>query len=130
MRPNLPPALRIERLRAPAALLLAFLQRTPAVRTAIEAGGYVLDSQAGSLIKAAAASLAALGAVDSVAGASTATISTGTPGRARPYTLNAGSQIAGVALVVVFSPPSGDEPESWTISGQIPPGRVFGSPGN
>src|SRR5580658_9479966 len=127
MRPNLPPALRIERLRAPAALLLAFLQRTPAVRTAIEAGGYVLDSQAGSLIKAAAASLAALGAIDSVAGATTYTLNTGSPGHPSPYTVTQGSQIAAVAFALSSVPATAAPPGSWTISGPIPPGLVFGS---
>jgi hypothetical protein len=130
MRSHLAAAFRIDRLRAPAALLLALLQRTPAVRTVADGLGNFLESQAGSLIKAAAASVAALGAVDSVAGATTYTLSTGSPGHPSPYSVTEGSQIEGVAFDLDSNPEIASPPESWTITGSIPPGLVFGASGD
>ena len=51
------------------------LQKSPAARLASAAAGYVVESPATAVIKAAVASVAALGAVDSMAGASTVTSS-------------------------------------------------------
>ena len=81
---------RLQGLRFPALALVALLQRSPAVRVALGFADYVLESPAGALLKSAAASVAALGAVDSVAGASstglayTYTLTTGTPGHPSP----------------------------------------------
>jgi hypothetical protein len=123
-------AFRIDRLRAPAALLLGFLQRTPAVRTVVEAIGSALEPRVGSMLQAAAATAAALGAVDAVAGATTYTLSTGSPGHPSPYAVMEGSQIEGVAFALDSNPEVESPPESWTIAGPIPPGLVFGAPGN
>jgi hypothetical protein len=125
-----PHSFRIESLRVPAALLLAFLQRTPAVRAVADVLGDGMESPADSLMKAAAASVAALGAVDSVAGATSYSLSTGSPGHPSPYTVTAGSQIEGVAFALDSMPEVAAPPESWTVTGNIPPGLVFGSPGD
>jgi hypothetical protein len=124
------PALRIDSMRAPAALLLAFLQRTPALRAVADVVGSVLESPAGSVIKAAATSAAALGAVDAMAGATSYSLSTGSPGHPSPYTVTAGSQIEGVAFALDSTPEVAAPPESWTLTGTIPPGLVFGGPGD
>jgi hypothetical protein len=81
------------------------------------------------MIKAAAASFAALGAVDSVAGATTYTLSTGSPGEPSPLTVMEGSNI-GVAFALDANPPTQAAPESWTITGAIPPGMEFGVNGD
>jgi hypothetical protein len=130
MRSHSAPAFRIDRLRAPAALLLAFLQRTPSARTVVDTFGSALESQAGSLIKAAAATVAALGAVDSMAGATSYSLSTGSPGHPSPYTVTEGSQIEGVAFALNSNPEVAAPPESWTLTGIVPPGLVFGGPGD
>jgi hypothetical protein len=108
---------------------MAILQRSPAIRVAVGAAEAVLESPVGSLIKAAAASFAALGAVDSVAGATTYTLSTGSPGEPSPLTVMEGSNI-GVAFALVANPPTQAAPESWTITGAIPPGMEFGVNGD
>jgi hypothetical protein len=119
----------VQSLRAPAALLVALLQRTPVVRCAGAAAELLLESPAGAVIRAAAASLAALGAVDSVAGATTYVLSTGIPGHPSPYSVTAGSQIEAVAFALTSTPPTANSPESWTIGGRIPPGLEFGAAG-
>ena len=123
---------------APAAALLVLLQRSPAPRVASAAGAWVLDGPAGAVLKAAAASLAALGAVDSVAGASTSglpassftySLSTGTPGHPSPYTVTQGAPITQVAFALQSSPAQ-QPPQAWAIEGPMPPGISFGLPGN
>ena len=121
-------AARFGCLRAPAALLLVFLQRTPSFRTLADVMGGAFESQAGFLMKAAAALGVALGAVDSIAGATTYTLSTGSPGHPSPYTVTEGSQIEGVAFALDSVPEVAAPPESWTITGAIPPGLTFGGP--
>jgi hypothetical protein len=130
MHSNPWPAFRIGWLRAPAVVIAAFLQRTPAVRALAQAMDDVVGSQSGFVVKAVVASFAALGAIDSVAGATTYTLSTGSPGHPSPYTVNEGSQIEGVAFALESNPEVQSPPESWTVAGSIPPGLVFGTPGN
>jgi hypothetical protein len=119
-------------MRFPAVALVALLQRSPAVRVALVFGDYVLESPAGALLKTAAASVAALGAIDSVAGASstglayTYTLSTGTPGHPSPYSVIVNTAISQVAFVLESSPAQ-NPPQSWAIAGNIPPGLQFGN---
>lgn len=122
--------LGIDRIRLPAAILVALLQRAPAVRAVADIANHVLESPAGALIRAAAASVAALGAVDSMAGATAYVLSTGSPGHPSPYTVNTGSQIEGVAFALTSTPPTAAPPQSWTIGGSIPPGLEFGTTGH
>ncbi len=123
-------SLGIDRIRLPAAILVALLQRAPAVRAVADIANHVLESPAGALIRAAAASVAALGAVDSMAGATAYVLSTGSPGHPSPYTVNTGSQIEGVAFALTSTPPTAAPPQSWTIGGSIPPGLEFGTTGH
>lgn len=109
---------RIERIRMPAALLAAILQRSPAVRIAVAVGDYVLESPAASVLKAAAASVAALGAVNSVAGASASTATLvadtqvpATIAEGQPFKLDV--TVTGAA--VTFA-------KSWDVSNTLPPG--------
>ena len=120
-------SLRIDRIRVPAAILIALLQRSPALRAVADVANFVLESPAGAVLKAAAASVAALGAVDSVAGATVYALSTGSPGHPSPYTITAGAAIAGVGFSLMSTPLTDSPPQSWTIGGSIPPGLKFGT---
>jgi hypothetical protein len=112
---------RIERLRVPVAVLAAILQRAPAVRVAAAAAGYVIRSPATAVLKAAAASVAALGAIDSVAGASTPTSSPAylvtdislpaSVAVGQPFKMDV--TVAGVAVTYA---------KSWDVSNTLPPG--------
>src|SRR5271165_1045443 len=110
--------LPLERIRVPAALLAAFLQRAPAVRIVAAVCDYVLESPAASLIKGAAASVAVLGAVDSVAGASTSTASL-VADIQLPAAIVAGQPfkmdvtVTGAAVTFAIS---------WDVSNTLPPG--------
>ena len=119
-----------ERLRLPSAVLVALLQRSPAIRVAAQVADAVFESPVGAIIRSAAASLAALGAVDSVAGATTYTLSTGSPGHPSPYTVTEGSQIAADVFQLVANPPTAAPPQSWTLTGSVPPGLEFGVNGD
>jgi hypothetical protein len=123
---------RLQGLRFPALALVTLLQRSPAVRVALAFGDYVLESPVGALLKSAAASVAALGAIDSVAGASstglayTYSLTTGTPGHPSPYSVIVNTAISDVAFVLESSPAQ-NPPQSWAIAGNIPPGLQFGN---
>lgn len=112
---------RGERLRLPTAFLAAFLQRSPAVRIAATAAGQVIDAPTAAVLKASVASLAALGAVDSMAGASTVTSSPAylIADVAVPANVTEGQAfkmdvtVAGVA--VTFA-------KSWDVTNTLPPG--------
>jgi len=102
------------------ASLIALLQRTPAARMAANVEEFVAVSPVGSLLKAAAAAAAALGAVDTMAGATTLASSiTPNPSGSLP-SLNAtvGVTIQPVAFTITNALNVG----SWTITGNIPPG--------
>ncbi len=127
---------RLRRLHAPTLALVALLQRSPALRAVVEFGDYVMESPAGALLKSAAASAAALGAVDSVAGASstglsyTYQLSTGTPGHPSPYSVIVNTAISPVAFQLI-STPAQNPPQSWAVapsgSTSLPPGIKFGN---
>jgi len=112
----------------PAAVLVALLQRAPAVRMAA-AASEAARAPIAAVARAAVAAAAALGAIDSVAGATTYTLSTGSPGHPSPYTVAEGSQAAAVAFALISNPTVTNPAESWTVMGQIPPGLSFGNPG-
>jgi hypothetical protein len=107
----------------PTAVLLALLQRMPCVATAFD-GCYPMGSQVGSVIKAVVVSFAAMGVVDSMAGATVFALDASTPS---PATGTVGSQIVATAFQLSATPPTQNPPQSWTISGTIPPGLKFGS---
>ena len=112
---------RFERLRLSAAFLAVLLQRSPAVRIAAASVEYAMESPAAALLKAAVASIAALGAIDSVAGASTVTSSPAylIADVAVPANVSEGQffkmdiTVAGVA--VTFA-------KSWDVTNTLPPG--------
>ena len=99
----------------PLGVLLALLQRTPALRIASAAGEYVIASPAGQLLRAAFA-LASLGALHSRAGATTFV---GPVGAVRG---TVGTAIQPVAFTYVGTPSS---PARFEWSGSLPPGLNF-----
>ena len=105
---------RLHWLNLPGALLIALLQRTPIIRVAATAGDYVLSSTAGNVLKATATTLGALGAVHSMAGATTLSASTPSP---------ASGTVGVVFNTVVFSVKGAQSAaSSWTVNGGVPPG--------
>jgi len=105
---------RLHWLNLPGALLIALLQRTPIIRVAASAGNFVLSSTAGNVLKAAATTLGALGAVHSMAGATTLSASTPSP---------ASGTVGAVFNTVVFSVKGAQSAaSSWTVNGGVPPG--------
>jgi hypothetical protein len=84
---------------------------------------FVAASPVGSLIKSAAAAAAALGAVDSMAGATTlATTLTPNPSGALPaFDATVGEAITPIGFTITNTLNIG----SWKVTGQIPPGLVL-----
>ena len=113
---------RLHWLNLPGALLIALLQRTPIIRVAATAGDYVLSSTAGNVLKAAATTLGALGAVHSMAGATTLSASTPSP---------ASGTVGVVFNTIIFSVKGAQSAaSSWTVNGGMPPGLKIKSYGS
>eukprot|EP01031_Cornospumella_fuschlensis_P005314 gene5314-6621_t len=114
-------ARRLSWLNLPAVLLVALLQRTPLLRVAPTAGDVVIASPLGAVLKAGVASLGALGAFHSMAGATQLVSSTPSPA-----TASVGVPITPIALTVSGTLAS---PASFTIGGSVPPGLLVRSSG-
>ena len=107
---------RLHWLNLPGTLLIALLQRTPAVRVIATAADTVLSSPATSVLKAAVSTLGALGAMHSMAGATALSPSQPSPA----------SVTAGVPTTLVFTVTgSPAAPQSFTFAGSVPPGMTF-----
>jgi hypothetical protein len=103
-------------LNLPGTLLIALLQRTPAVRVVATAADTVLASPATSVLKAAVSTLGGLGAMHSMAGATALSPSQPSPA----------SATAGVPTTLVFTVTgSPAAPQSYTFAGSVPPGMTF-----
>jgi hypothetical protein len=102
------------------ATLVALLQRSPVERIAAVAEDLVIASPVGTLLKAAAATAASLGAINSMAGATTLASSLTPSPTGNLPTLNAtvGTPITPVAFTITNTVNIG----SWTVTGVIPPG--------
>src|SRR5438105_3029850 len=83
------------RSRLSAVVLISLLQRTPALRLVEGTVAFFAGSPLGAVLKSAIATLGALGAVNSLAGATTLVAST--PG---PVAVTAGQPIAPIAFTV------------------------------
>lgn len=108
-------AARWARLQCPAAVLIALLQRTPVVRLVAQAGEAFGPSPTGAWIRAAAVSVGALGAIDTMAGATT--VVTASPESGASGTV--GQAFAGAAFSLT---PTSHVAESWEIVSGLPPG--------
>ncbi len=104
----------------PTGLLIALLQRTPVLRVAAAVEEMVAASPAGAVLKSAALAAASLGAVDSLAGATTAQLVTSS-GSASGISVTTGT-----AVVVALSL-TGTETatQSWSVTGSFPPGMNY-----
>jgi hypothetical protein len=117
---KLPAALyrRLHWLNLPGAFLIALLQRTPVVRVAASAADVAFaSSPVSAVLKAAATTLGALGAVHSMAGATLLVPSTPAPGSGK----------VGVTFPTIAFTVSGAQtaPASFTIGGSVLPGLTF-----
>lgn len=107
---------RLHWLNLPGTLLIALLQRTPAVRVVATAADTVLASPTTSVLKAAVSTLGALGAMHSMTGATALSPSQPSPA----------SATAGVPTTLVFTVTgSPAAPQSYTFAGSVPPGMTF-----
>lgn len=104
------------KLQLPAALLITLLQRTPVIRTLVTAEDLVATSPLGAVLKSALAATASLGAVHSMAGATTL-VSTATS----PVSVKVGTPITPVGFTVTNT----INIMSWKFGGLIPPGLTL-----
>ncbi len=97
--------------------LIALLQRTPVARLVVSAGDFVLESPMGSVLRAAVATAASMGAVHTLAGATTLVYS---PNQ------SPGTATVGTAKTIAFTVNGAESaPASWTVGGSVPPGMTF-----
>lgn len=99
----------------PVGVLIALLQRTPALRAIVGASDTVLASRAGELLRAVF-TIAGLGALHSRAGATTFVQSPG-----NPITGTVGTRVE-AGFTYTGTPSS---PASFAVSGTLPPGLAF-----
>ena len=109
---------RIHWINFPGAILVALLQRTPVLNVVTTLDEVVVSSPIGAVLKSAVATAGALGAVNSLAGATPLVPSAGTE---TGITVTAGNSVS------VFYTVNGTQtpPMSWAITGQVPPGLDF-----
>lgn len=100
----------------PAGVLIALLQRSPVIQMAASTAATIFRSPAVNVLKATITAAAALGAVDTVAGATTLTATTNSP-----LAASTGTSVS-VAFGVLGTQTA---PESWTVGGSLPPGMAF-----
>jgi hypothetical protein len=110
---------RLHWLNLPTLLLLTLLQRTPLVRVAAAATEHVLASPFGQLLRSFAATAASLGALHSLAGATTLSVSSGTT---TGVSGTIGAALGPIALGTIGT---ASQPLSWQITGTIPTGLRF-----
>ncbi len=103
------------RLNAPIAVLLALLQRTPVDRVTTLAEEQVARAPIGAWIQAAITTVASLGAIDSLAGATTLVATSNTP-----YSTTVGSTVA-----IGFTVSNTINIGSWKLTGTLPPGLML-----
>src|SRR5665213_1235532 len=109
---------RLRWINLPGALLMALLQRTPVLSLIATTEEIVVSSPMSAVLKSIAASVAALGAVNTLVGATPLVPSTGT---ASGITVSAGNTVS------VFYTVNGTQtpPMSWHVAGTFPPGLNF-----
>ena len=109
---------RLSWLNLPGAVLVALLQRAPVVSLSVALDEIGISSPVGAVLKSVVATVAALGAVNSLAGATPLVPSAGSA---------TGITVASGTAVSVFYTVNGTQtpPMSWTIKGSVPPGLDF-----
>lgn len=109
---------RFRRLNIPGAILITLLQRTPVLQFAGEAESIIIASPVGSVVRAAIAAVASMGAMQTMVGATPLVPTSGT---ASGITVTTGTSIT-VAYTVSGTQTS---PASWKIAGTVPDGLNF-----
>jgi len=104
---------RLHWLNLPGAFLIALLQRTPVLRVASTAGEITRASPVGAVLRAAVATAASLGALQSLAGATQFV-----QNPPNPVAGTVGTRVT-VAFTISGSP---NPPNSFTLEGALPPG--------
>lgn len=109
---------RLRWINLPGAMLMVLLQRTPVLSLLGTTEEIVIASPMGTVLKSIVASVAALGAVNTLVGATPLVPSTGT---ATGITVAAGNSVS------VFYTVNGTQtpPMSWHVTGTFPPGLNF-----
>jgi len=109
---------RFHWINLPGAILMVLLQRMPTLNVVCAGEEMVAASPVGTVLKAAVAAVAALGAVNTMAGATPLVPSSGS---ASGITVAAGSSVS------VFYTVNGTQtpPVSWSVTGSVPPGLNF-----
>jgi hypothetical protein len=102
------------------ATLVALLQRMPVVRLAVALDEIVIASPVGAILKSAAAAVAALGTLDTVAGATilASSITANPTGPLPTFNATVGVPITPLGFTITNTQNVG----SWKVTGQIPPG--------
>ncbi len=107
---------RLDWAKLPVGVLILLLQRTPAVRVMATAVEFALSSPLGHVLKSSLATAAALGGVNTLAGATELSASQPSPAQLA----------AGVNATIAFSITGTiSEPETWTVGGTTPPGLTY-----
>ncbi len=107
---------RFNRLRVPAALLALLLQRAPMLRTVFAAES-IMAGPVGAFLRSAFV-LGAMGACDTLAGATLAVAATIQPATTSPLRTEVGTTVD----ESFGTSAGGVQPASWTVTGSIPPG--------
>lgn len=103
-------------LNLPTGVLMALLQRSPALKVIAAVGDYVVASPVGTILKGVITAAASLGAVNSLAGATT--LSATSPS---PLAATVGTPVSVAITVLGTQTPA----LSWTITGTVPAGLAF-----
>ncbi len=105
------------------ATLVALLQRTPVLRVAAAADEFVAASPIGNLLKSAAAIIASMGAIDSMAGATILadSLNASPSGTLPNFTATVGTAITPLGFTITNTM----NIASWKVTGQIPPGMML-----
>ena len=109
---------RLHWINLPGAILMVLLQRMPALNAVVAADEMAAQAPVGVILRSVVAAVAALGAVNTMAGATPLVPSSGT---------SSGITVAAGSSVFVSYTVNGTQtpPESWSVSGSIPPGLDF-----
>lgn len=103
-------------LNLPTGVLMALLQRSPALKVIAAAGEYVIASPVGTVLKGVITAAASLGAVNSMAGATT--LSATSPS---PLAATVGTPVSVAITILGTQTPA----LSWSVSGTVPAGLAF-----
>jgi hypothetical protein len=102
------------------ATLVALLQRAPVARLAVALDEIVIASPVGTILRSAAAAVAGLGAIDTMAGATllASSVTSNPTGPLPTFNATVGTPISPLGFTITNTQNVG----SWKLTGQLPPG--------